>query len=250
MSTQIDRVISQMRDLILRGELRAGDRIVELQFADRLKVSRTPLRLALAELEREGILERLASRGYRVRGFSVTDILEAVEVRGSLEAMAVRLLVERHWSREFVQTLERIVEDGRTLISGSSDESGGQVDAHAWAEVNSRFHAAFVAGARSRALASAVEKNNATPFVSPGSVILPAARSAVEMALVTRAQSDHEDICAAIAQRESARASALVLEHTYRSIENKRRLITQMQQRASGADGGTLFLPVLESLSL
>ncbi|VVE16117.1 GntR family transcriptional regulator [Pandoraea morbifera] len=257
MSTQIDRVISQMRDLILSGELRAGERIVELQFTERLNVSRTPLRLALAELEREGILERLPSRGFRVRGFSLEEILDAVEVRGTLEAMAVRLLIERHWSEARVRALEAIVEDGRRLIDaglGAQAPDGRDgctsIDAHAWAEVNRRFHEAIAEGAGSRALSNAMDKNNATPFVGPGSVILPPERSAVETALVVRAQADHEDICTAIKRREAARASALVLEHTYRSKENKRRLIAQMQHANDDAAGKAIFPPIMESLSL
>lgn len=254
MSTQIDRVISQLRDLILSGELRAGERLVELQFTERLNVSRTPLRLALAELEREGILERLPSRGFRVRGFSLDDILDAIEVRGTLEAMAVRLLVERHWSETLVRSLEVIVDDGRRLIeadvSADADERGPSIDAHAWAEVNRRFHEVITAGAGNHALSNALEKNNATPFVSPGSVILPPERSAVETALVVRAQADHEDICMAIKRGEGTRASALVLEHTYRSKENKRRLIAQMQHAQEASNGKVIFPPILESLSL
>lgn len=254
MSTQIDRVISQMRDLILSGELRAGERIVELQFTERLNVSRTPLRLALAELEREGVLERLASRGFRVRGFSLDDILDAVEVRGTLEAMAVRLLVERHWSEKLVRSLEVIVEDGRRLIASGAEanasDGGAAIDAHAWAEVNRRFHEAIAMGAGSRALLNALEKNNATPFVGPGSVILPPERSAVETALVARAQADHEDICSAIRHREASRAAALILEHTYRSKENKRQLIAQMQQPHDAVGGKAIFPPILETLSL
>lgn len=254
MSTQIDRVISQMRDLILSGELRAGERIVELQFTERLNVSRTPLRLALAELEREGILERLPSRGFRVRGFSLDDILDAVEVRGTLEAMAVRLLIERHWSETLVRSLEAIVDDGRRLIAPAWENGGaGQdapIDAHAWAEVNRRFHEAIAAGAGSRALANALEKNNATPFVGPGSVILPPERSAVETGLVIRAQADHEDICTAIKRREASRAAGLILEHTYRSKENKRRLIEQMQHAHDAGGSKAIFPPILENLSL
>lgn len=250
MSTQIDRVISQMRNLIVSGELKPGERIVELQFTDRLKVSRTPLRLALAELEREGILERLSARGFRVRGFSVDDILDAIEVRAALEATAVRLAVERHWSYQFVAKLERIVNDGQALIRPSSIDPEIQIDAHAWAEVNARFHAALIEAAANRALTSAVAKNNTTPFVSPGSVILPPTRTAVELDMVVRAQADHEDICAAIAKREATRAAALIQEHTYRSSENKRRLIAQMQQTHSEPDKEVVFPPILTSLSM
>jgi GntR family transcriptional regulator of vanillate catabolism len=58
---------------------------------------------------------------------------------GLFEAMTVRLVVERHWLRELVQTLERIVDDGRNRIGQSRDDSTAQIDAHAWAQVNARL---------------------------------------------------------------------------------------------------------------
>ncbi|KAG1246519.1 hypothetical protein G6F65_020641 [Rhizopus arrhizus] len=91
MAAQIDKVISELRDMVLSGALQPGERIVELQFSARLGVSRTPLRIALPELEKEGLLERLPSRGFRVRSFTVDEIGDAVDVRGVLEGMAARL---------------------------------------------------------------------------------------------------------------------------------------------------------------
>ena len=109
MAAQIDKVISELRDMVLSGALQPGERVVELQFSARLGVSRTPLRIALTELEKEGLLERLPSRGFRVRAFTVDEIGDAVDVRGVLEGMAARLLAERgarprcwrSWSRRW-----------------------------------------------------------------------------------------------------------------------------------------------------
>ena len=56
MAAQIDKVISELRDMVLSGALQPGERVVELQFSARLGVSRTPLRIALTELEKEGLL--------------------------------------------------------------------------------------------------------------------------------------------------------------------------------------------------
>ncbi|MCB2005085.1 MAG: GntR family transcriptional regulator, partial [Rhodoferax sp.] len=71
MSSQIERVVTELRGRILSGQLPAGHRVVELQFAQELAVSRTPLRLALGELEKEGLLERLPTRGFKVRAFTL-----------------------------------------------------------------------------------------------------------------------------------------------------------------------------------
>ena len=87
MSSQIDRVVTELRGRILAGDIPAGHRVVELQFAETLNVSRTPLRIALGELEKEGLLERLPTRGFRVRQFTVDEIANAVDVRGVLEGI-------------------------------------------------------------------------------------------------------------------------------------------------------------------
>jgi DNA-binding transcriptional MocR family regulator len=68
MASQTERVASELRRRILSGELAPGLRIRELRFAPELGVSRTPMRLALAELEREGLLERMGTRGIKVPG--------------------------------------------------------------------------------------------------------------------------------------------------------------------------------------
>ena len=93
--TQITRALLRLRELILSGEFAAGERMSELPLVERLGVSRTPLRLALAELEHEGLLRGLAGGGYVVREFTMADIRDAIELRGVLEGTAARFAVER-----------------------------------------------------------------------------------------------------------------------------------------------------------
>ena len=78
-NSQTTRAILQLRELILNGELRPGERVPELGIVDRLGVSRTPLRLALATLEHEGLLENLKGGGYAVREFTMDEIRDAIE---------------------------------------------------------------------------------------------------------------------------------------------------------------------------
>src|SRR5690606_22516201 len=136
MAAQLDKVISELRDLVLSGELQPGERVIELQFAERLGVSRTPLRIAMAELEKEGLLERLPSRGFRVRAFSVDEIADAVDVRGVLEGMAVRLLAERGASQATLAQLHEAVEEGRKLLARAEHDPSITVDARAWGHIN------------------------------------------------------------------------------------------------------------------
>ncbi|HWH81257.1 MAG TPA: GntR family transcriptional regulator, partial [Burkholderiaceae bacterium] len=84
-----------LRELILGGELRPGARIAELWLVERLGVSRTPVRLALVRLAEEGLLDTLPSGGYAVRDFSEADIVDAIELRGTVEGLAARFAAER-----------------------------------------------------------------------------------------------------------------------------------------------------------
>jgi GntR family transcriptional regulator of vanillate catabolism len=234
MATQINHVVSRLRDMVLSGELTAGERIVEVPFAAQLGVSRTPLRLALMELEQEGLLERLPTRGYRVRAFTLDDIANAIDVRGVLEGMAARLVAERGLCGEALAPLARAVAEGRQLLD-VAEQLGVTFDAEAWRAANARFHEALMVAANNRALASALEHNNKIPLAAPGALSLPTTPFGMEVALVRRAQEDHEDLLAALSRGEGARAEAILREHAYRSRENKRILIAQLQDESPGA---------------
>lgn len=88
MSKPGQRVLAELRKLIASGELAAGERIVEIPTAERLQVSRMPVRIALRTLEQEGLLCK-TGRGYRVRAVTREDIAGAVEVRGVLEGLSL-----------------------------------------------------------------------------------------------------------------------------------------------------------------
>jgi CBS domain-containing protein len=77
-SSQTVKALLSLRDLILTGELKAGDRISELVVVERLGVSRTPIRMALVRLEEEGLLELIPSGGFAVKAFSERDILDSI----------------------------------------------------------------------------------------------------------------------------------------------------------------------------
>jgi GntR family transcriptional regulator of vanillate catabolism len=228
MGSQINHVVSRLRDMVLSGELAPGERIVEIPFAARLGVSRTPLRLALIELESEGLLERLPTRGYRVRAFSLDDIADAVDVRGMLEGMAARIVAERGITEASLMILSDAVKRGRELLDVAA-LTEQVLDAEAWRVVNEQFHRALVAAANNRALASALEHNNKIPMAGPGALPLPATPTDLEITFVRRAQDDHEDLLSAIIRGEGARAEAILREHAYRSRENKRILIARIQ---------------------
>ena len=224
MASQIDRVVTELRRRVLCGELSAGERIVELQFASDLQVSRTPLRLALGELEKEGLLERLPTRGFRVRRVTLDDIAHAIDVRGVLEGMAARALAEAGAPRATLDQLKACVDEGAALLADASP-AGHLADPMRWAAINARFHQALVQGAGNPALASALAQVATTPMAAPGALGFSGMQPALELAFLQRAQFDHEDVVRAIEAREGARAEALMREHARRSRDNKRKLM-------------------------
>ena len=112
--SQTTRAQLSLRELLLSGEFPPGTRMSELPLVERLGVSRTPLRLALATLEHEGLLESLAGGGYAVREFTQADVEDAIELRGVLEGTAVRFAAERGASkRQLAEMRELQLADGR-----------------------------------------------------------------------------------------------------------------------------------------
>ena len=90
MDTQLARATVSVREMILRGRLKPGQRVTEVMLAQLLGMSRTPVRQALPVLAREGLLVESGTRGYLVRTFTRSDILDAIDLRGVLEGFAVR----------------------------------------------------------------------------------------------------------------------------------------------------------------
>jgi DNA-binding GntR family transcriptional regulator len=94
MNTQLTHAIVRIREMILRGELAPGQRVAEAPLADLLGVSRTPVRQALPLLAQEGLLSEHETRGYVVRAFTAEDIVDAIDLRGALEGLAIRKVTE------------------------------------------------------------------------------------------------------------------------------------------------------------
>lgn len=88
-----------LRQLILDGEIRAGERLSEVRLAARLCISRTTLRLALAQLCCDRLAEPAAGGGFVLRSFSSSEVNDVIEHRGLLEGSAARLAAERRSGR-------------------------------------------------------------------------------------------------------------------------------------------------------
>ncbi len=88
-------VFESIRGAIISGVLKPGERLMEVQLAEKLGVSRTPIREAIRKLELEGLVVMIARKGAYVADLSVKDIIEVLEVRAALEGLASGLAALR-----------------------------------------------------------------------------------------------------------------------------------------------------------
>jgi len=199
-----------LRELILSGELKPGDRISELSIVERVGVSRTPIRMALVRLEQEGLLEAIPSGGFAVKAFSERDIHDAIELRGTLEGLAARFAAERGVPAADLLELKDLVAELDELVGR---DPLGVDDFSAYVTLNARFHALLLDLSGSAVLAREIERVVNLPFASPSGfvkvqAVLPEARL-----ILTVAQDHHRCVVRAIENREGARAEALMREH-------------------------------------
>lgn len=90
-----DVIFNTIREAIIVGELKPGERLMEVQLADKMGVSRTPVREAIRKLELEGLVEMLPRKGAHVADLSVKDIMDVLEVRSTLDGLASSLSASR-----------------------------------------------------------------------------------------------------------------------------------------------------------
>jgi DNA-binding GntR family transcriptional regulator len=88
-------IFNSLREAIIIGELRPGERLMEVQLAEKMGVSRTPVREAIRKLELEGLVNMIPRKGAHVAELSVKDIMDVLEVRASLDGLATSLASER-----------------------------------------------------------------------------------------------------------------------------------------------------------
>ncbi len=204
------RALVQVRDLILKGSFAPGERLAEIPLAERLGVSRTPVRLALATLEREGLVEQSISGGYTMRRFTPGEIQDAIDVRGHLEGMAARLIAEHGMPEALLRDLQACVQEGERIFARNDL---GLDDYAAYTEMNNRFHALLAEGCGNAALARAIEMNNRLPF-APASAMLPMQSSHEEgTRWMLFAHLQHRSLVEALRNGEGARAQAIAQEH-------------------------------------
>jgi GntR family transcriptional regulator of vanillate catabolism len=197
-------VMDQIRESILGGSVVTGERLNEVRLSRTLAVSRTPVRAALQALAGEGLLDYEPNRGFSVREFPLDAVVDAYEIRASLEGVAVRFAAERGLSREEKAIVERSLVAGDRLLERGSFEAG---DLTIYRGINGDFHDTLLAAARNRMLGEMIRICHHVPVSSSRNIV------AFEHRDVRRRHDDHHRIYEAIIAQEPWRAEMLMREH-------------------------------------
>ncbi|MGO8920674.1 MAG: GntR family transcriptional regulator [Stellaceae bacterium] len=208
--SQAVTALLRLRELILSGELAPGERLSELSMVDRLGVSRTPVRAALARLEEEGLLEPIPSGGFAVRAFTEDEIRDAVELRGTLEGLAARLAAERGVALPALNEMRRLLDRIDALIAAPDIT---EADFSAYVTLNEQVHARLVDFAGSAVVARQIGRVMSLPFASPSAFLEAQGRLPEARAVLVLAQEHHRAVLDAIEHREGTRAEAIMREH-------------------------------------
>lgn len=200
-TTMADAVSDQLRALVVSGELPLGTPLRQDDLAERLGVSRTPLREAINRLVAEGLVTSDPHRGAVVARLSAQELRETYEIREVLEVLAGRIAAE-HRTDDDVRGLTAILAEFEA--TGSVEE---------WAQLNTRFHMTMYAVSRRTELCTLIERmrNRAELFVrvlvaSPG-------RS-------QRAEQDHLRILAAFAARDADATEIEIRNHLRVTVDS------------------------------
>ena len=126
-----DVVFNTLRRAILRGELKPGERLMEIQLANKLGVSRTPIREAIRKLELEGLVLMIPRKGAEVAEITRKNMMDVLEVRKALEELAAELACERIGKEQIAEMRVAAKEFERTLKTG---------DVTQIAEADEKFH--------------------------------------------------------------------------------------------------------------
>ncbi len=204
-------VFESLREAIIGGVLRPGERMMEIQLAEEMGVSRTPVREAIRKLELEGFVVMVPRKGAYVAGISLKDINDVFEIRAALEALAAGLAAERMTEDELEQ-MERLLVRKAEIIENNDLES--------IVEVDTDFHATLYKASRNERLIQIlsnlreqIQRFRTTSLAVPGRM-----KDALE---------EHRKMVEALSERNVTLAQSLATEH----IENAENVMLEALRR-------------------
>jgi DNA-binding GntR family transcriptional regulator len=198
--TSADRALATLRDLIMGGELAPGARLGEVELADRLGVSRTPVREALSRLAAEGLVEIAPNRGARVVTWTVAELEGVFDLRAVLEPQLTAHAVPNAAAAD-VDELDALA---RRMHEVGTPGPGQDLDA--LVPLNRAFHDRLVALAAHPTLATALAAAIHPPIVRRNFLTY-------DEASLRRSLAHHSEIVAALRAGDPEWARAVMTSH-------------------------------------
>ncbi|WHZ33359.1 MULTISPECIES: GntR family transcriptional regulator [Rhodobacterales] len=211
------RLLTELRE----GRLNPGDRLRETELADRLGMSRTPVREAIRQLEADGIVTHVPRQGATIRTLDYAEVMELYEMRAVLEGTAARLAARAASDIE----IEELIDMNQQMA-----QLGNAPEAFV---LNRQFHAALLDAAKNRFLARSIHTlQKALMILGPTTLTEPdRAAKAVE---------EHFGVLDAIKAREGALAEAAMRAHIEAAQRVRVRALRALPDRTPGFDGDLL----------
>ena len=203
-----DLVFNTLRQAILKGELKPGERLMEIQLAEKLGVSRTPIREAIRKLELEGLVLMIPRRGAEVAKISHKNLQDTLEVRGALEELATDLACQRISDEELRELsaaedhFQKVVKNGGTEIE--------------IAEADEVYHDIIYKASGNEKLVQMINNLREQMYRYRLEYIKDEAKRGILV-------HEHEEILQAIRIRDLIRAKTLMKEH----IDNQEMTVSQ-----------------------
>lgn len=198
-----EEVYESLKKSILHGKIKAGQRLIEEQFAHQIGISRTPVREAFHKLERDELVTRLPKGGFAVRKFTKEDVEEIFGIRSALESYAA-YLATLHITPDKISILEKKVDESEdALKSGDTDKV---VQAH------TEFHNLLYKTCKSKKLAEMI--NNFSDYFYRYRSALLQTKGGFHYSL-----EDHRQMLAAMKKKNPALVERLVRKHLARGKE-------------------------------
>ncbi|MEL6678765.1 MAG: GntR family transcriptional regulator [Pseudomonadota bacterium] len=192
---------------IREGVFQPGDRLREVDVADRLTLSRTPIREALRRLEAEGIVEHRPRIGAIVRSLSHAEVVELYEMRAVLERTAAEMAAQHAAAAEV-----DVLDDLNAAIAAETEHP------HRAAAINQDFHRAIYHATRNRFLLEAARTlNNALMLLGPTTL--------EDRGRITTVVGQHAEIITAIRNRDATAAGAAAEAHLQASLRHRLRTL-------------------------
>jgi GntR family transcriptional regulator of vanillate catabolism len=213
------KVLSDLRKMIMEGALVAGEKISEVSVSQMLGVSRTPAKFALARLEMTGLIEKLPGRGYVVCSVKLEDIKNIIQLRGVLEGSAAGHMAIHGMSQEarqaFVYSLS---------VSGAIAKKGSATvqDIEDYQAVNTLFHETVMNLCGNDYIPKVYDRIRHLPLAELGAVVPNLDRIAGEFMRMSIGHAQHTIIYEAISGGDSMRAEMVMREHSHATLDYAR----------------------------